>query len=240
MKSRPIIFAALLAASAPALAGGGGGMTGGSTEMTQLLNKAMLMDQYAMQAQQYAQQLQQTQAMLTNLLNNPMGLLPPDLQRLAADVARLYNTGVSIANSIQRLDEDFARTFQSVEAMDFAQKFKSWSQASTNGMRNMMMNAGIQRENFASDAQALQALVSSAQAAQGNLGALQAIAAINARQVQESMQLRDLISAQQIETAKYMTAAVKKEQEIADVHDRLWRIENKPLSPPRPKRPGQF
>ena len=130
--------------------------------------------------------------------------------------------------------------FNSAEAMNFAEKFKTWTEGSTDGLKSAMQNAGMQREQFADDATALQELTKRVSSSQGNLAALKALGSINAKQIEESMKLRDLIATQQLATNQYMIAKAQKEQKIDDMNARLWQFENKPLPTPRPKKPGQF
>ena len=73
-----------------------------------------------------------------------------------------------------------------------------------------MLNAGLQRENFASDEAALKALVEKNKKSDGNLGALKTLGEINAQQLQESMKMRDLISQQQLAQNTYMASQAAK------------------------------
>ncbi|MHB1358290.1 MAG: TrbJ/VirB5 family protein [Rhodocyclaceae bacterium] len=240
MKPRRLsgLLAAAMLATTPAMAGGGG--IAGATEITQILNNAQLVQQYATQAQQYVTQLQQTQTMLTNLMENPLGVLSPDVLRIANNMAKLHSMGKDIGSSVARVDENFAKMFNSAEAMNFAEKFKTWTEGSTDGLKSAMQNAGMQREQFADDATALQELTKRVSSSQGNLAALKTLGNINAKQIEESMKLRDLIATQQLATNQHLIAQAQKEQKIDDMNARLWQFENKPLPTPRPKKPGQF
>lgn len=72
MKRLLTVFIMLfLALPTCALAGGGGGMSGGALEMTQLENKAQLIDQLREQVQQTQQLIQQYQNMIQNTLALP-------------------------------------------------------------------------------------------------------------------------------------------------------------------------
>ena len=112
MKPRRLsgLLAAAMLATTPAMAGGGG--IAGATEITQILNNAQLVQQYATQAQQYVTQLQQTQTMLTNLMENPLGVLSPDVLRIANNMAKLHSMGKDIGSSVARVDENFAKMFR--------------------------------------------------------------------------------------------------------------------------------
>lgn len=232
------LLAAAMLATTPAVAGGGG--IAGATEITQILNNVQLVQQYATQSQQYVTQLQQTQSMLTNLMENPLGVQSPDVLRIANNMAKLHSMGKDIGSSVARVDENFARMFNNKEAMNYADKFRAWADDSNAGLKSAMQNAGMQREQFADDATALQGLAERVSSSQGNLAALKTLGSINAKQIEESMKLRDLLATQQLATNQHLIAQAQKEQKIEDMNARLWQFENKPLPPPRPKKPGQF
>ena len=218
MRLRAGFCALLLAGSSPVVLAGGGGIAG-ATEITQILNNAQLVQQYATQAQQYVTQLQQTQTMLTNLTNNPLGVLAPDVMRIANNMAKLHAMGKDIGASVARVNENHARMFDNKEAMNFADKFKTWTDNSNDGLKSAMQNAGMQREQFADDASALQGLTERVSSSQGNLAALKTLGSINAKQVEESMKLRDLIATQQQATNQHLLAQNAKEQALKDAQE---------------------
>ena len=84
------------------------------------------------------------------------------------------------------------------------------------GLKSAMLNAGLQRENFKSDSDALQKLVDSVSKADGTVSGLQALGSLNAAQIQESMKLRDLVSQQQVAQNNYLAAEVSKEKAQED------------------------
>ncbi|CAG0960333.1 hypothetical protein RHDC4_00660 [Rhodocyclaceae bacterium] len=201
--------------------GGGGGMggVGGATEVTQILNNVQLVEQYAQQVLSYQNQLMQYATMVQNLTKNPLGVLAPDLMQMAGNAARIMNMGQDIASSMARVDQTFASTFKNPIAAAFGTKFSLWTTASKDALKSAMLNAGLQREQFADDASALQGLVQSLSSSDGNLAALQALGGINARQVQESMKLRDLISQQQVAQNTYLASQSAKGQAKQDISD---------------------
>lgn len=71
MRRTLITFVLVLLLAPCAYAGGGGGMSGGALEMTQLENKAQLIDQLREQVQQTQSLIQQYQNMLQNTLALP-------------------------------------------------------------------------------------------------------------------------------------------------------------------------
>ncbi len=213
-----IVVAAVLAGEQAALAGAGGG---GATEVTQIINMTQLVMSYAQQVESYQNQLMQYKTMLRNLEANPLGVLGPDLAKATSDAARLWATGKNIASSMSKVDKTFAETFKNPTAMSYADKFTKWNDASSDALRSAMLNAGLQRENFGSDQEALQKLVDRVQAADGAVGGLQALGSLNAAQIQESIKLRDLISQQQVAQNTFLQAQASKEQAKQDKSDQL-------------------
>ncbi len=207
----------------------GGGATGGATEVTQIINMSQLVMSYAQQVEDYQSQLMQYSTMVRNLAANPLGVLAPDVAKMTSDAARLWSIGKNIASSMSQVDKTFAETFKNPLAMSYAEKFSRWNNASSDALRSAMLNAGLQRENFATDQEALQKLVDRVQAADGAVGGLQALGSLNAAQIQESMKLRDLISQQQVAQNTYLTAQTSKEQAKQDDLDVLLKPYTKPI-----------
>jgi P-type conjugative transfer protein TrbJ len=168
--------------------------------------------------------------MVQNLKANPMGVLAPDVAKMTSDAARLWSVGKNIAGSMETVDRTFAETFRNPTAMSYADKFANWNFASSDALRSAMLNAGLQRENFPSDQEALQKLVDRVQATDGAVGGLQALGSLNAAQIQESMKLRDLISQQQVAQNTYLQARASKEQVNQERSDQL----AQPYLPPIP------
>lgn len=224
-----LILAVVVALSGgPALAGSVAG-TGGATEVTQILNMVKLAASYEQQVMSYMNQLLQYDTMLKNLKSNPLGVLAPDLAKATNDATRLWATGKNIAGSMSQVDKSFADTFRSPVALKFSDQFSNWSNTSLDSLKSAMLNAGLQRENFKSDGEALQKLVESVSAADGAVGGLQALGSLNAAQVQESMKLRDLISQQQVAQNTYLAAQTSKEQAKQTASDKLAEPYTKPI-----------
>lgn len=210
------VIASAIALTSGSAHAGGGGMTGGATEMTQILNNVQLAESYAQQVMAYQNQLLQYETMLKNLLAHPSGVTAPNLSQLATNQAKIMSMGTDISSSMARVDTNFAATFKSPTAASFAAKFNLWTSSSHDALKAAMLNAGLQREQFADDATAVQALTTNVASSQGNLAALQALGGLNAAQLQESMKLRDLISQQQIAQNTYLAAQAAKEQAKQD------------------------
>lgn len=222
-KASIVIAAGLALLPAAAAAGGGGGFSG-ATEITQLLNNAQLVQQYAQQVIAYENQLQQYATMIKNLAANPLGVPLRDIQQLAINAGKLMEYGTDIGSSLSRIDQHFATTFSNTVAQNYADRFKVWTATSQDGLKVAMRNAGMQREKFPDDISALESLATNLAQSGGNLSAIQALGAINAQQVQEAMKLRMLITEQQTAQNNYLLAQAKKQEELEAINEKLTRM----------------
>jgi P-type conjugative transfer protein TrbJ len=181
------------------------------TVVNQVSNYAMAGQRFAKQAMQYTNQIQQYQTMLKNLEENPKGLLKPDLNRLVEQSSKLMATGKSIGNGMAGVGDNIDRSFKNTPGT-YSQQFRSWTNSNQDTLRSSMLNAGLHRENFASDTAAIQALVDKNQASGGSLAATKTLGEINSAQLMESVKLRELISSQQIAVNTQLIAVSTKEQ----------------------------
>lgn len=182
------------------------GTVNASSETTQILNNLQLVESHAQQVVQYQNDLLRYNTMIKNLAEHPLGNISPSLNTLVSNHARVMAASRDIGSTMARVDQDFAGQFQNPTAASYAERFRGWTTNSNDALKASMLNAGLQRENFANDETALKALVEKNQASDGNLGALKTLGEINAAQLQESMKLRDLISQQQIAQGSYLVA----------------------------------
>ncbi|KKT72675.1 MAG: P-type conjugative transfer protein TrbJ [Candidatus Peregrinibacteria bacterium GW2011_GWA2_44_7] len=86
-------------------------MSGGATEVTQILNNVQLAESYAQQVMQYQNQLLQYETMIRNLAKNPLGVIAPDLAQMVQGQARLLSMGTDIASSMSKVDLNFSKNF---------------------------------------------------------------------------------------------------------------------------------
>lgn len=163
-------------------------------------------DSIAKQALQYQNQILQYQAMLKHLQENPLGAVLPNLTLLATNTARIIANGESLANNMSSVSDNMKRAFKNPQG-DFGVQFRVWSNVTKEALSGAMLNAGLVREQFKDDTTAIQALITKNQASQGDLGALKTLGEFSAAQLQESIKLRDLISAQQLAVNNSLMAA---------------------------------
>lgn len=184
-------------------------------EWTQLANNAVLVDSYAKQALTLEQNILQYQAMIKHLQENPLGAVLPNLGLLVTNANKILANGSDIGNNMSKVGDNIAKTFKNPQG-DFGFKFRVWTNASKEALTGAMLNAGLVREQFADDSTALQALITKNQASVGDLGALKTLGEFSAAQLQESIKLRDLISAQQLAVNNYMMVETNKKQAEVD------------------------
>lgn len=218
-KVKYLAFATLLAVG---LTGTAQAQWAVTNPISDAISKAQHVAQYAQAADAYAKQLLQLQnqilqyqAMLQNLQENPLGVVLPNLTLLATNTAKIMANGESIASNMSDVSDNIARAFKNPQG-DFGVQFRLWSNVSKKALTGAMMNAGLQREQFENDTQALQALVTKNAASQGALAATKTLGEIASAQLAESYKLRDLISAQQLATNNFMMTETSKKQEEVD------------------------
>jgi P-type conjugative transfer protein TrbJ len=184
-------------------------------EWTQLAQNAVLIDSYAKQALTLEQNILQYQAMVKHLQENPLGAVLPNLGLLVTNANKILSNGADIGNNMGKVGDNIAKAFKNPQG-DFGFKFRVWTNASKEALTGAMLNAGLVREQFADDSAAIQALITKNQASVGDLGALKTLGEFGAAQLQESIKLRDLISAQQLAVNNYMMVEANKKQAEVD------------------------
>nr|WP_311528561.1 conjugal transfer protein TrbJ [uncultured Ralstonia sp.] len=223
----------------PALAGTIAG-TGGSTEVTQLINMVQLVQSYEQQVQAYVRQGVQVEAELKNLISNPTSLLGDDVGNMINTIGKIYNGGQSIGYNLAQIDQNFARTFKSPQADNFAKMFTSWHQTNTDTLQSALRAIGTQRDNYASSQAALTDLYNRSQSTNGNLDALQTLSQINIRQIQELQSLKELMATQATAATTYMAARSAKDQANDKANDDLQRLLSNPIPKWQDSAPQQF
>jgi P-type conjugative transfer protein TrbJ len=228
---RIIFFLVCLTSSMAGFAGSVAG-TGGSTEVTQIANMVQLGQAYAQQVEQYVRQGLQLEAQMKNLMKNPAGLLGKDTGNIINGVSRLYNSGQAIGGNMATIDRNFADTFKSPTARNFADSFTNWNKTNTDTLEAAMKSAGMHFDTQKSESENLQALFNKSQAAGGNLQALQVANEINSMNVQQLQKLNNLIATQNLAANTYMASATAKDQAVVDLN------KNMPMPPRNLKNTG--
>lgn len=189
-----------------------GSMSGGATEMTQLLNNIQLGLQYAKQVQMYIMQGLQYKTQLENLiLAQSPGI--SDVLGIINGISQMMAVGKSIGGTMAEIDKNFAQTFKNATAASLAENFTKWNNSGLDTLQAALKAAGKHRDQYAGDAAMLQDLYVTSQSTRGARDAIQMVAAINSEQVSQLHKLSDLISTQNIATSTYMANLTSQSQE---------------------------
>lgn len=242
VQSRALLMgAALLFVQAGAYAGTVAG-TGGSTEMTQIANNLQLIQSYEQQLQSYVRQGLQVENELRNLISNPTSLLGPDVGNMINTIGKIWNGGQSMGYNLAQIDQNFAKTFKSPTAGNFATLFTSWHRTNTDTLESALRTIGTQRDQYASSQAALTDLYTRSQATNGNLDSLQTLSQINIRQIQELQSLKELMASQAQAATTYMATQTAKDQKSMDDVRSILQADDTPIpaaqSAPAPKWKG--
>ena len=194
---------------------------GGGTEITQLMNNTQLVLQYEQQVQAYLRQGFQLQNELKNLIQNPASLVGVEVGGLINNVGKIMSGGLAIGGNLAQIDKNFAATFKSPTADTLSKNFFKWHQTSTDTLEGALKAAGLHREHYASETDALAALYNQSQATSGNLDALQTLSQINIKQIQHLQALGDLMATQNIAASTYMATQTARDAESKRALDQI-------------------
>lgn len=202
-----VLFSGVLS-SVPAIAGA----IVGATEFTQIANNIEMVMQYAQQVQQYETQLQQYQAQLKNMEQNPGGAMSGNATQIIQGVGSIMAAEKSMGGTLNRIDANFSQKYNNPIAGSYADKYKTWTDTSVNTLGSALRAAGLHRDAYASDAQALQALYNQSQSSSGTVAATQQLSALTTMQIQQSQRLGDLMSTQNIASSTWMASQSRKQE----------------------------
>ena len=224
------LLALVVAASGQAAMAGTVAGFGGGTEITQLMNNTQLVLQYEQQVQAYLRQGLQLQNELKNLIQNPASLMGVEVGGLINNVGKIMSGGLAIGGNLAQIDKNFATTFKSPTAETLSKNFFKWHKTSTDTLEGALKAAGLHREHYASETDALAALYNQSQATSGNLDALQTLSQINIKQIQHLQALGDLMATQNLASSTYMATQTAKAEGTRQQQE----VMSAPLSTPIP------
>lgn len=226
---------ALTVSAVPPVVAGGGGLTGGATEITQILNNAELLDIAIREAENLAYTIRQYEIMYENMRNLPSHIKQQalaDLQALASIVA----TGRGVAYSSGQIDEDYQREHRSFEYYEqmqrgetgqrdhaaFSERYRDWSEVNHDSVRGALRAAGLQAQQFDREDSALRTIEAQMENAAGTKQLLQAGGSIAAMQVEQLQKLRQLQMAQiQLQSAQVGGSIDRQAEDDSDLQRAL-------------------
>jgi len=188
----------------------------GATEFTQMVNMTQLIVAYAKQIEQFKTQLQQYQAQMQDLKRNPYSALNGSISTIIHEVGTIMTAQNSIGGTVAQIDRNFSEKYGSSQAASFADKFKNWTDSSVGTLGAAMKSAGLHRDAYATDSQALQALYNRSQSSDGTVAAVQQLSALTSMQVQQSQKLGDLLATQNLAANTWMASQTSKEESSID------------------------
>lgn len=181
---------------------------GGATEITQLANNLEMVNQSVMQMRMVEMQLKN----LANLQLPSWNQSAPLLQNLISVVRGAQG----VAWQGEMADQNFKRVYGQATgyAGTIGQQMGVWRQQSMSSTSAALRAAGMQAENFQTEAMAMQSLRDLNDRPDGQLQAIKAGSSIAAAQVDQLQQLRALQIAQiQMQAAHYSEQSAVKSRE---------------------------
>lgn len=193
-RTAAMLFAAMSITNAHA----GGGMTGGATEITQILNNVELVSIYATEIEQVARQLQMVQNMVQNTNQLPIQMWSSVENQLAS----LVNAITSVNGVVNATENAMAMTeqqFGNGGLLDnYEHRLRGWNQGVNNQIGTALRNMGLNAGQFQTRQQALAQIQAASQSATGRMQVLQAGNQIAGLMVNEMQSLHGtMISAEQ-------------------------------------------
>ncbi len=223
-----IILAFLVLLTSEIALGGSVAGTGGSTEVTQILNNAQLVEQSSemyTQTMKLKSQLEKQSAMVDDMRrqgktisNQEWGRTSQDLQELSEVVRQ----GEAMAYSSSNADASYRQKFQGYDfyskekgksTSTFSDRYSDWSNTNRDSISGAMRAANLQAHQFQTEEMTMKSIERLSHNAQGRMEAIQAGNLIAAQQVGQMQKLRSLIMAQMQMHASFMsTQSSEKDQ----------------------------
>lgn len=231
MKSKIHVYllAALLAGVHAGAGAGSVAGFGGSTEITQILNNLQLIQSYEQQVSSYVRQGLQVEHELRNLISNPTSMLGSYIGQIINTMGNIMNGGQSIGWNLAQIDRNFSQTFKNPTAGNFSRMFTSWHKTNTDTLEGALKSIGAQRDQYASNQQALTDLYNRSQATSGNLDSLQTLSQINIRQIQQLQSLQELMATQASAEATFMATQNAKDEKARQDYDAMSTKYSRPI-----------
>jgi len=194
--------------------------TGGSTEITQILNNAQLMDQTNEMYDQTVKlsgQLQKQAAMVDDMKRQGKSLSSQEWGRTSEDLRELSEVvrqGEAVAYSSSNSDAVYRQKFQGYDfyskekgksTSTYSDRYSDWSKTNMDSISGAMKAANLQATQFQSEETTMRSIQRLSQSAQGRMEAIQAGNLIAAQQVGQMQKLRSLMMAQMQMHASFMS-----------------------------------
>lgn len=171
----------------------GGGVTGGSTEVTQILNNIELVSIYSTEIEQLSQQLQ----MYMNMAQNTKSLPIQAWSSVENNLVSLVNAITSVNGVVNATENSLAmmeQKFGNGNMLDgYENRLRGWTQGVNNQIGVALRNMGLNANQFQTRQQALSQIQAASQSATGRMQVLQAGNQISGLMVNEMQSLHGTI-----------------------------------------------
>lgn len=204
----------------------GGGMTGGATEITQILNNVQLVLQYSTQIQQYESQLKNLSSLQQWASVDPAAAL----NRLA----NVVEGGEALGLSGARIASKMQTAYGSNAGGPPVAEYSDWMLATKDSVRGAMRHIGVQQDDMASEADKIRMLSDASKNASNSGGAVavaQAGNQISIEMLQQMQKLRSMNMAQGQALNAHMLAAQQKEEGNVTETKKFFGDKVRPLRP---------
>ncbi|RYZ91296.1 MAG: P-type conjugative transfer protein TrbJ [Proteobacteria bacterium] len=210
MKTKLIVYLSLCLSPTILLAGSVAG-TGGSTEVTQILNNIQLVEQgneMVTQTRKLANQLEKQAAMVNDMKTQAKALSNQEWSRTSSQLQQLANIsrqGEAIAYSSANIDALYRQKYKGYNAYSqektgssftYSDRYSEWSNTNRDSTVSAMKSANLQQSQFADETATMQTIEIMGRSAQGRMQAIQVGNQIAAQQVGQVQKLRSLVMAQ--------------------------------------------
>jgi P-type conjugative transfer protein TrbJ len=233
----------IMACSLPIAALAGGAASGGSTEVTQLLNNGQLLDIAAKNAVQITNQMTQITNQVTqitnqlkmyaNMIQNTLTLPQQIWGNIARDIQQLQSIvqqGQAIAYSANNLDQLLKQRFQSYQqfqsnlpnATNYAQMYQTWSDTNRDTIQSMLKAANLTAQQFSTEKSTLDTIQLHSKTADGQMKALQVAHEIGMAQIDQFQKLRQLLSQQATMMGTWYASQQAKKDLSQAQHDKFF------------------
>ena len=198
-KPNKVIALCLLLCLAANTAYAGGGLSGGATEMTQMMNNSELIRQVQQLSEQIQNQITMIQDMIYNTLTIPDQLFR-DVKGVYSKVKGIIDKTKGLAYNLANMDEELKRRFKSYGDMeslnkisDFSSEYRKIMDTQMETVKSTMEAIGVAFEELINDdASALAELQKKASSAKGRNELIQATNQLLGFLAEDAMKLRQL------------------------------------------------
>ncbi len=210
MKAKSILYFSLCFSSKILFAGSVAG-TGGSTEVTQILNNIQLVEQgneMVSQTRKLANQLEKQAAMVNDMKIQGKALSNQEWSHTSSQLQQLANIsrqGEAIAYSSANMDALYHQKYKGYSAysqtnggssVTYSDRYSEWSNTNRDSTINAMKSANLQQSQFADETATMQTIENMGRTSQGRMQAIQVGNQIAAQQVGQMQKLRSLVMSQ--------------------------------------------